>query len=79
MEKALERIENKIDKLDGRIDNIDVTLGKQHVSLEIHIKRTNILEEEVRKITKHVNYVRGFFVILAFTAGLLLTFKDLLF
>ena len=50
MDDKLLRIENKIDKLDQRLDNIDLTLARQNVSLEDHIKRTNMLEEEIKPI-----------------------------
>lgn len=34
-----------LEKVDGRLDTIDVTLGKQQTVLEEHVKRTNLLEE----------------------------------
>lgn len=46
----LDRIEDKIDKLGERLNSIDVTLAAQHVSLEHHIRRTEILEEVVKPI-----------------------------
>lgn len=56
-EDKLDRIENKIDKIVDRIGSIDVTVAKQQVSLDEHIARTNILEDEIRPIKKHVDIV----------------------
>lgn len=36
-----------LEKTDSRIDNIDVTLAKQHAVLEEHIRRTEVLEATV--------------------------------
>lgn len=59
------RIEDKIDKLDSRVDNIDVSLAKISItldkntdSLNEHIKRTNLLEEYIKAIDKHIHGVR---------------------
>lgn len=56
VKSTLVSIENKIDKLDTRLDNVDVTLGKQSVILEDHTRRSlaneravSILEEQLNK------------------------------
>jgi hypothetical protein len=54
-----ERLEKKIDKVFEKIASIDVTLAKQHVSIDEHIRRTNILENDIRPIKAHVNRVEG--------------------
>jgi hypothetical protein len=46
-ENKLDRIEDKLDKLSDKIASIDVTLAKQEVSLGIHMKRSDSLEELV--------------------------------
>lgn len=48
----LRRIEDKADKLDGRLDNVDITLAKQAKDLEHHVKRTDILEDHVLELSK---------------------------
>ena len=53
------RLEDKIDKITDKIANIDVTLGKQSVILEEHVKRTNLLEEKLEPIEKHVHMIQG--------------------
>ena len=59
------RIEEKIDKLDSRLDKVDVTLALQHASLEDHKRRSEanekaveILKDEVKPIVSHV-YLMG--------------------
>jgi len=55
----LDRIEGKVDRLDERLDRHDVHLAEYNEQLKIHIKRTNILEVEVKSILKHVNMING--------------------
>lgn len=54
-----ELMENKLDKIIEKIASIDVTLAKQSVILEEHVKRTNLLEEKIEPIEKHVAMVNG--------------------
>lgn len=58
-DKRLERIEVKIDKLSDHLGSIDSTLSAQHVSLKDHIRRTEILEENIVPIRRHVDMVKG--------------------
>lgn len=57
-------IRAKADEADKRLDSIDVTLAKQHISLENHIKRTELLEHRMEPVEKHVIAINGFFKIL---------------
>lgn len=54
-----QRVEDKLDKMTDRLSNIDVTLAKQSVILEEHVKRTNLLEAKLVPIEKHVVMVHG--------------------
>lgn len=72
-----QRILDKLDEMDKRIDNIDITLAKQHVSLEEHIKRTNLLEEQLKPVNKHVDMVNGALKLLGFIAVLLAAFESI--
>lgn len=47
-------INSKLDKLDGRIDNIDVTLAKQSVILEEHQRRSAANELAVEVLRNEV-------------------------
>lgn len=53
------RLENKIDKLDTKLSRVDVTLAAQHVSLKDHIRRTELLEEDMKPVKAHVTKVKG--------------------
>lgn len=60
----LDKIFEKIDKIDDRLNNIDVSLVRQTVSLEEHIRRTNLLEEEIKPVKRHVLMVEAIFKII---------------
>jgi len=59
MKHLLERIETKVDRLDERLDAIDIRLAKYNKELEFHVARTTQLEDELSPIVKHVEQVRG--------------------
>lgn len=58
-DKRLARIEEKIDDTNDHLASIDITLSAQHVSLKDHIRRTAILEAEIKPIRKHVDMMNG--------------------
>lgn len=77
-DRRLERIEMKIDDTNDHLAKIDITLGAQHISLKEHIRRTTLLESELRPIKKHVDMVNGalkLLAILALIAGIIQVFK----
>ncbi len=55
----LDRLEKKIDKVLDHVANHDVTAARQQVSLDEHIRRTNILEHKFEPVQKHVAMVNG--------------------
>ncbi len=64
--EQFEVLNNKLDKLDSRIDNIDLTLVKQSVLLDEHIRRTGIAETNIdmlradlKPVEKHVSMIQG--------------------
>lgn len=70
----IERVLDKVEVVDKRIDNIDVTLAKQHEQLVIHIKRTEQNEAQIKHINRHVHMVEGalkLFGVLSVVLGLL--------
>jgi hypothetical protein len=58
-EERFDRIETKVDVIVDKISNIEVTLAKQHESLAHHIKRTDLLEQQVEPIRVHVAKITG--------------------
>lgn len=59
MSDDLKRFEFKIDRIDQRMNSVDITLAKQSEILDIHVKRTNILEDSLKPIQRHVAMVDG--------------------
>ena len=67
----MKTVNDKLDKISEDISEINVTLAKQHVSLEEHIRRTKLNEIAIEKLSdnlvhvnKHVNHVEGAFKLL---------------
>lgn len=70
MDDRLERIENKLDKVVDQIGEINETTAKQQVSLDYHIKRTDLLEKKLEPVEAHVNLISSLFKIVASIAVL---------
>ncbi len=58
LKNQLTVIENKIDKMDSRVDNVDVTLAKQSVELENHIYRTQLSEKNIEMLREQVKPIQ---------------------
>jgi hypothetical protein len=71
-------IHDLLAKLDSRLDDIHEVQIKQQASLEEHIRRTSLLEEQMEPVRKHVYMVQGvgaFIGLLALVATILAVFK----
>lgn len=59
----IDKVENKLDMVqDGvylRLESIDKTLVRQEANLEEHMRRTELLEQEILPIREHVHQLRG--------------------
>lgn len=64
----MERLLDKLDKLDDHLQRIDVTLAKQEVSLSEHIRRTELIENDLVPIKGHVERVNGAMRFIGFIA-----------
>lgn len=53
------RIFEKLENIEGHLASINIILAKQHMSLDEHMRRTEILEVELRPVAKHVEQMRG--------------------
>ncbi len=58
-DKRLERIERKLDDSNDHLASIDVTLAMQSSQLKEHIRRTALLEIELKPIRSHVAMVNA--------------------
>ena len=54
----MEKISGKVDIILEKINEINVTLAQQHESLKYHIKRTDLIEEDIKPIKAHVAAVK---------------------
>lgn len=66
-------VEQKLDKIVDTLGQQAVTLERLTVTVEDHVRRTNILEEEIKPIKKHVWMINGalkFIGLLSLLAGL---------
>lgn len=73
--KLLEKLNDKVDLLDARLDKIDVNLAVYNEQLKIHIEGTNLnrksiegLQADLKLVEKHVELVNGFFKLVGFLA-----------
>lgn len=64
-DKRLERVEDKVDQIATDISAINVTLSSQHTSLKEHIRRTNLLEAELKPIKTRQDMLLGALKLLA--------------
>lgn len=81
IDTRLIRIEDKIDKVMEHVSSLDITSAKQQISLDYHIKRTDILENDIKPIKKHVERIHGalkFIGLVALLGGVVETVIQLL-
>ena len=55
----MNKIEEKLDRIDRRIDSIDKHLAVYNTQLKFHIKRTDMLEEEVKPLKSGLIKAQG--------------------
>lgn len=71
--KNLDEIKNDIKEINSSISTIDKTLIKQESQLAEHIRRTNILEDKIEPVERHVYMMNGalkFLGLLSLLAGI---------
>jgi archaellum component FlaC len=69
IDQKLDRIESKIDKVVEDISSIDSTLAAQHEQIKEHIRRTALLEDDIKPLKQHVS---SFNAVLRFLGVILL-------
>lgn len=60
-----------LEKIDNKINNVDITLAKQAKDIEYHIKRTDLLEEKVRLVKEHVVFVKNLITVIMSLGGVI--------
>lgn len=62
--ELLHEVLKTLERLDSSVDSINVTLAKQEAHLGEHIRRTELLEEEMKPVRDHVNRVNALLLLL---------------
>ena len=73
-EQRLNRMEDKIDRIGGEVSEVNIHIAEIKKDLRYHIKRTDLLEAEMKPIKKHVIMVSGvmkFFGLVSFIIALI--------
>lgn len=92
LEKKLDKVHEKLDAIDAKIGNVDMTLVEQAGQLKHHIYRTDLNEQHLKMLQAQVDPISDFMakfngimkfigVIvtgLTFVVGLIKLFKELL-
>jgi len=78
MEETVNKLENKLDLLDARLDKITIILAKQEQNLKLHMRRSElneeavkILKDEVKPIQEHVLKINFLMKIFGVIGGIL--------
>ena len=78
------RFEEKIEKLDTRLDSIDINLAKQESNLREHMRRTQLAEEniellrtEIKPLSHHVATINNIAKIISALAAVVAIAKFL--
>lgn len=59
MDEWNKRVETKLDTVVADLGAMKITSAEQHIVLKEHIRRTELLEEDMKPIKKHVYRVDG--------------------
>lgn len=52
-------MKKRLKLIEKHLVSIDVTLAKQSVILEEHVKRSNMLEDKLQPVERHVAMIQG--------------------
>lgn len=76
--EIVNRIVGKLDKLDDRLDSVDKTLVKQELNLQEHMRRSDLLEEQMQPLKRHVAIFEAFLKVFGATSAVLATIGSIL-
>ena len=66
------RLFDKLEKIEARLDEMAFTLVEQEINLREHMRRSEMLEQKLEPVEKHVEQVKGvgtFLTYLGIVAG----------
>lgn len=58
-DRRLDRIEDKVDSISDKLGATNEILAAQHESLKQHMRRSDLLEQAMKPLQKHVAMVDG--------------------
>jgi len=67
------KVEQRLDSIDIKQTEMNKDLKHQNDDLKYHIKRTNLLEKELKPIKEHVNGLQYTGKVIGWAAGILIT------
>lgn len=70
-------LKDELEKLSEKQDRMNETLIRNTATLEEHVRRTNLLEAEIKPIKRHVDVVQGAGKFTVAIAGLVATLKSI--
>lgn len=71
------KLDEKLDKIDGRLDALTVNLAENTASLKEHMRRTELLENQVKPIEAHVHLMNNAAKVASVLLGAVLAAKSL--
>ena len=66
--EPLDRIYDKLEKMDIKLNSMDLSLLRNTISLEQHVKRCDLIEKDLKPIKQHIVVYNAIFKILTFSA-----------
>ena len=77
MKEELDKIACKVEKIEEAQQETNLHLAEYNAQLKIHLKRSEMLEEELKPVVKHVYMIQGALKLIA-SVGILYTLLKLL-
>ena len=78
LEEKIDKVDDKVDKLNEKLASIDKTLAINTESLVEHMRRTNLIEAELKPVSKHVTLMESAFKVVGVIGSILVFFAGII-
>lgn len=78
MDRTLDKLDSKLDRVDQRLDKVEIQQAVMTTDLKYHIKRTNLLEAELKPIQTKYQQVMGVVKFVGSVIGLVMAIETCL-
>lgn len=78
LEEKIDKVDDKVDKLNEKLASIDKTLAINTESLVEHMRRTELLESELKPVSKHVILMESAFKVIGVIGSILVFFAGII-